>query len=170
MTGAATGDLPRPPHEFTDDAGREIVFRERTPDDEEALVDLYLEFHPEDRAQGIPPVKEDAIREWLEGVGAEDCLNLVAWYDDQAVGHAMLVPGGPDGHELAIFVGHDHQGAGIGTELLRTLLGMATAEGVEAVWLTVERWNDPAIHVYRTVGFETLDSASFEIEMSMELD
>ncbi len=169
MTGSPEGELPRPPREFVDEAGREIAFRERTADDEEALVDLYVDFHPEDRAQGIPPVKEGDIREWLDAMAASDALNLVAWHGDEAIGHAMLVPGGPEGYELAIFVDHDYQGAGIGTELLRTLLGLARAEGVEQVWLTVERWNDAAIHVYQAVGFETLDSASFEIEMAMEL-
>ena len=37
------------------------------------------------------------------------------------------------------------------------------------MWLTVERWNDPAIALYRKVGFETTNTESFEIEMSIRL-
>ena len=73
------------------------------------------------------------------------------------------------GYELAIFVLSAYQGAGIGTELVETLLGHGQAEGIDRVWLTVERWNDPAIALYRKVGFETSNSERFEQEMSIRL-
>ena len=41
--------------------------------------------------------------------------------------------------------------------------------GVERIWLTVERWNAPAIALYRKMGFEASDTDSFELEMAARL-
>jgi RimJ/RimL family protein N-acetyltransferase len=163
-------EFPRPPATVTDRDGREIPIRAADPEtDLNSLVEMYLAFDPEDRAQGIPPVREPQIRRWLDTLLAEDCLNLVTRHDGDVVGHATLVPDPDDSYELAIFVLGAYQGAGIGTHLLKHLLGYAQSEGVEKVWLTVERWNDPAIALYRKVGFEMCSTESFELEMSIRL-
>lgn len=161
--------FPTPPRTFTDAEGRDIVIERVDDSATDALWEMYLDFHPEDRAQGVPPSREDAIREWLENVVAEDCLNVVAYHGDNAVGHAMLVPDTTGAYELAIFVLREYQGALIGTELVRSLLGWGQEEGITRVWLSVERWNDPAVRLYEKVGFETTDSASFELEMAIRL-
>jgi RimJ/RimL family protein N-acetyltransferase len=133
----------------------------------EHLVEMYLSFDPADRAQGIPPSREDRIRSWLDTLLTEG-LNVVAWHEDSVVGHAVLMP--DDGcWELAIFVNQPYQGAGIGTELIQTLLGFGAAQGVEHVWLSVERWNRAAIGLYESVGFEICEAESFELEMSLLL-
>jgi ribosomal protein S18 acetylase RimI-like enzyme len=163
-------EFPRPPRTITDREARDIDIRVAEPSDRDALVDMYTEFNPADRAQGIPPVKEYAIDNWLDTVLAEDCRNVIAWDGDDAVGHAMLVPDNEDAYELAIFVLGSHQSAGIGTELLKTLLGHAQREDIETLWLTVERWNEPAIALYEKVGFEVCSAESFEIEMSIRLN
>ena len=98
-----------------------------------------------------------------------DCLNVVARHGNSAIGHATLVPDSGEAYELAIFVLHTHQGAGIGTVLLKRLLGHARASGIELVWLTVERWNKPAITLYEKVGFETASTEGFELEMGIRL-
>jgi GNAT superfamily N-acetyltransferase len=161
--------FPTPPREFTDAEDRDIVAKRV---DSSAIADLqamYQDFNPEDRAQGVPPVREDAIAEWLESVVADDCFNVVAYHGDDAVGHAMLVPDTTGAFELAIFVLREYQGALIGTELVRSLLGWGQEEDITRVWLSVERWNDPAVRLYEKVGFETTDSASFELEMAIRL-
>lgn len=161
--------FPTPPRKFTDAEERDIVVKRAGSDDIDELHEMYVEFNPEDRAQGVPPVNDEAIREWLESVVADDCLNVVAFHDEKAVGHAMLVPD-PDGsYELAIFVLRAYQGALIGTELLRSLLGWGQEQDITRVWLTVERWNNPAVKLYEKVGFETTNSASFELEMGILL-
>jgi len=161
--------FPTPPREFTDAGGREIAIRRAGSGEVDALCGMYLGFDPADRAQGIPPVEEAQIREWLGSVLAGDTFNVVAWHGEQAVGHATLVPDETGAYELAIFVLREYQGARIGTELVRSLLGWARTEGVESVWLTVERWNEAAIRLYRRVGFEITDRQSFEMEMSIDL-
>ncbi|MFB6121637.1 MAG: N-acetyltransferase family protein [Halobacteriaceae archaeon] len=164
--------LPRPPRTFEDREGRDITIRALAddPTELEALVAMYDDFDPADRAQGIPPVGESAVCDWLDTLLDGESYNLVAWHGDEAVGHATLVADGDRGYELAIFVYQPYQGAGIGTRLLRTLLGHGEANGVETVWLTVERWNRPAIALYEKVGFETKSSESFELEMERSLD
>ncbi len=165
---AAAGPFSEPPISWTDDRDRsiEIVVCQGNRD---ALVAMYADFDPAERAQGIPPVGEAAIREWLDHLLCEDCYNVVATHDDRIVGHATLVGDGDEAYELAIFVHQDYQDAGIGTTLLEALLGHAAADGVEKVWLTVERWNKPATYLYQKVGFEGTGAEDFEREMSIRL-
>jgi len=161
--------FPAPPLSFTDGDGREITVETTDRDIFESLVEMYVAFDPADRAQGIPPVKEEAIREWLDTLLTEGSLNVVARHDDGPVGHAILVPDRGDAYELAVFVLGAYQSAGIGTQLLQALLGYGQREGVDRVWLTVERWNEPAIALYEKLGFVTSDTESFELEMAIRL-
>jgi ribosomal protein S18 acetylase RimI-like enzyme len=165
----AVGGFPTPPLTFTDAEDREITIQRGDNDIIHDLRRMYLHFDPEDRAQGIPPVREAAIEDWLDDVVTEDCLSVVAYHEDDAVGHAMLVPNGDGSYELAIFVLREYQGARIGTELVQSLLGCGQEADIHEVWLTVERWNDPAVRLYEKVGFETTDSQSFELEMAIRL-
>lgn len=164
------GPFPSPPLAFTDHDGREIEVRayDGTEREHEALVEMYVAFDPADRAQGIPPTEERRIRSWIDEI-LDTGLNVVAWDGDTAAGHATLVPQG-DAYELAIFVLQAYQEAGIGTRLMEVLLGHGADEGVRKVWLTVERWNQPAVNLYRKIGFESSDAESFELEMSLRLD
>jgi GNAT superfamily N-acetyltransferase len=162
-------EFPQPPRTMSDREDRAIDVIPADDADTESLVEMYLDFDPADRAQGIPPVKEEAIREWLETILDDDCVNVVAKHDDTVAGHATLVPDNEGEHELAIFVLQAYQGAGIGTALVETLLGYGQAEGIDHVWLTVERWNEPAIALYEKVGFEISSAESFEIEMAIRL-
>ena len=161
------GGFPTPPRNITDADGRTIRLRHLA--DQEALVEMYCGFDSSGRAQGIPPEGESAIREWLDWITGPDAVNLVARHEGATVGHATLVPD-DDEYELAIFVLQAYQSAGIGTELLETTLGAAAEAGIECVWLSVERWNNHAIALYRKLGFEPIDNSSFELEMTLRLD
>jgi ribosomal protein S18 acetylase RimI-like enzyme len=162
-------EFPRPPRTVTDREDRDVELVSADAADRESVLEMYLSFDPADRAQGIPPAREEAIDDWLDTILSEDTLNVVAVHQGSVVGHATLVPDRHDEHELAIFVLQSFQGAGIGTHLVETLLGLGQTRGLEKVWLTVERWNDPAVALYKKVGFETTSAESFEIEMSIRL-
>jgi len=171
---AVAGEFPAPPVSFADREGRDVEVRPfQEADDEAAVVDalvaMYDDFDPADRAQGVPPVGERRIREWLETLLEQDGFDVVAWHGDEVAGHATLVPDDDDTYELAIFVHQSYQGAGIGTHLIEALLGHAQANGAELVWLSVERWNRPAVALYEKVGFETASAESFEMEMAVRL-
>lgn len=160
--------FPNPPRTVTDAEDREIEYR-KARNDLESLVEMYLEFSPEDRAQGIPPTNEPDIRDWLEAVMVEEGLNVIARHEGKPIGHVMLVPDSDDTYELAIFVLQSYQGAGIGTELVRTALGQAEDSGIERIWLSVERWNKPAVSLYRKIGFESTGEDRFEKMMALRL-
>ncbi|MFC4990235.1 MULTISPECIES: GNAT family N-acetyltransferase [Saliphagus] len=175
------GSFPTPPATVADREGRSIELRTidgGDADDREALVEMYVRFDPTDRAQGIPPTGEDRVRDWIETIAPEG-IHVVAVHEGEVAGHATLVPESDDPEaieepagitwELAIFVLAAYQQAGIGTHLLEHLLGHAEGLGVERVWLTVERWNAPAIGLYESVGFERCGTESFEQEMAIRL-
>lgn len=164
------GPFETPPVRFEDREGRAIEIRPYDGGDAtfEALVEMYLAFDPADRAQGIPPGDEERVRTWLESLLEKGGLNVIAWDGDSVAGHATLVPD-DDTYELAIFVFQAYQEAGIGTRLMRGLLGYGAENGVDRVWLSVERWNKPAIGLYEKVGFEISTSESFEMEMSARI-
>jgi ribosomal protein S18 acetylase RimI-like enzyme len=161
--------FPEPPRTVTDAEAREIHLREATSADLDALVEMYLAFDPADRAQGIPPAGEEPIREWLELLENKETLHVIALHDDAVVGHVMLVSDTQGAYELAIFVLQAYQGAHIGTELVRTALGLSQRHGVERVWLSVERWNQPAVALYEKIGFERTGGGGFELEMALRL-
>lgn len=167
------GPFAEPPRRFDDREGRSIELRvhDRSDAETEALKAMYESFDPADRAQGLPPSRPSQLDDWLERILAEECYNVVAWSDDEVVGHATLVPEGEpsEPYELAIFVHQPYQGAGIGTQLMQALLGHGAASGVTRVWLTVERWNRAAVALYKKIGFETADAESFELEMAVRL-
>jgi GNAT superfamily N-acetyltransferase len=171
MTDDAAGESPSPPMTFDDREGRTIVVRHHDHDrDREALTAMYEAFDPADRAQGIPPTTTDRIVDWLDTITGPETVNVVAWHGDDVVGHATLVPDDENGTvELAIFVLQSHQSAGVGTQLIRALLGAGRAAGFERVWLTVERWNAPAISLYEKMGFDATDTESLEHEMELDL-
>lgn len=165
----AVGPFPEPPLSLTDNQGRSIVIRRFDSDgDRSSLEEMYDSFDPSDRAQGIPPVRHSDIVGWLDLV-LEEGPDVVAVQDDRIVGHATLVPDREGAHELAIFVHQEYQRSGIGSVLLRGLLGVGSADDIEHVWLTVERWNTVAISLYESVGFETNDPGTFELEMTARL-
>lgn len=163
------GPFESPPVTFEDAAGRTVKIREYTGGDFEDFLEMYLAFDPKDRAQGIPPTNETRIREWLDRILTDDAVNVTAWTENRLVGHATLVPDGAEEYELAIFVLGEYQQSGIGTKLITALLGAGEDQGVEQVWLSVERWNTAARALYRKVGFEPSKTESFEFEMSLRL-
>lgn len=145
---------PTPPHQITDDAGRDVQLA-AFDGDVDGLVAMYDAFGYADRAQGTPPIDEPAIRDWLDTVLAGP--SVVARHGTKPVGHVMFVPDGVGRHELAIFVHPDYQRASIGTALLETGLGYAASCGLTKVWLTVEARNRGVEKLYSDVGF-TLDN------------
>jgi GNAT superfamily N-acetyltransferase len=162
------GPYEAPPRSVIDKEGRDVEVR-RYDGGFGEIVEMYLAFDPADRAQGIPPTDEEATREWLESLLETDCINVLARHGGRAVGHTVLVPDRHGEYELAIFVLRAYQEAGIGTALVETLLGAGRREGVEHIWLTVERWNGPAVALYRKVGFEASGPGGFELEMAATL-
>lgn len=158
--------FPVPPVEFRDDEGRHVAVHTVGASDFDALAAMYDDFGPESRAQRIPPADDRRRNDWLETL-LSDGWDVAAYHEGAPVGHATLVPIDDAAAELAIFVAPGYQLAGIGSRLLRALLGHGRAHGVERVWLTVARTNRVALNLYRSVGFEAVGGGA---EREMEID
>ena len=169
--GTGTVSLPTPPLEFEDATGRRLDIRrlevKRGTARFDRLVEMYLDLAGRCRAMGIPPVGEAKIRDWLADL--DDGIHLVVESGDETVGHATLLPDGTGSHELAIFVHQDYQQAGVGTQLLQTLLGTGREEGVERVWLTVSTGNAPGLRLFQSAGFSVTERASRQLDMELTL-
>lgn len=81
---------------------------------------------------------------WLVFLGADD------------PGYGFVAAGVP---ELSITVWPDYRGHGIGRALLTAVLAEAAARGIAGVSLSVESGN-PAVHLYRSVGFVPVPGAA----------
>lgn len=158
--------FPRPPRSFSDEQDRSIELR--TAENQfDSLVEMYHEYEPDTPWQGVPPANEADIPEWVESIH-EVGVDTLAWHKGSGVGHATLVPY-DDVYEFTIFILQSHRNAGIGTQLTETLLGQGQAEGIERVWLTAKQTNDPAISLFRKVGFEYCRETESEVEMCLRL-
>lgn len=172
--GSSTPDaeeFPTPPRAVTDGEDRMIRFEcgDGSAAERESLAAMYDAFGTADRAQGIPPANPRRREQWLDHVS--EGVTVVAWHGDRAIGHGVLLDG-EDDYELALFVHPGYRQAGVGSGLLRTLLGRGRSAGVERVWLSVQRTNRPAIHLYREAGFRAEvsgNTADSDLGMAMEM-
>jgi ribosomal protein S18 acetylase RimI-like enzyme len=103
-------------------------------------------------------VDDDVRKKILELGDRRRGIYLVAEQMGTLVGHALLesLPLAVTSHvvRLTIAVHEGHQRQGVGRALLQELLGWARSNpGVEKVELQVRSSNDPAIALYRSLGF-----------------
>lgn len=148
---------PRCPR-FVDRQGVPWTVRPVEPGDRTPLLELYREFAPGQRAQGLPPLADDRLEAWVDSLLEEGC-NVVAERDGRVVGHALYTPTDAAEPELAVFVHQDVQRRGLGTELCRHVVANAAAGARDGLVLEVSRSNRTAIGIYERLGFERIDGA-----------
>jgi RimJ/RimL family protein N-acetyltransferase len=159
---------PRCPR-FVDRDGRAYLVEPATSDGIDDIVDMYRDYPIEHRSMGLPPRSEPRIREWLERLDDRG-RNFAATHDGHVVGHAAYAPLDADVPELIVYVDPDYHGRGLGTELVTHVLADASANDCSGVALDVDRGNLAAIHVYRDLGFETVDETPTDYEMHVATD
>ncbi|KZE15212.1 GNAT family N-acetyltransferase [Priestia aryabhattai] len=83
---------------------------------------------------------------------------LVAEQDGQLVGHLSMIGGSVNRKKhsayLAVGVLHSYGNRGIGTALFEEMEKWAAQSGIKRVELTVMTHNEPAISLYKKMGFE----------------
>lgn len=157
---------PRCPR-FIDKHGRALSIRGYRVKDRTALEAMYHSYGTAHRAQGLPPIIDRRIGEWLDHL-IENGDNVVASGDDRIVGHAVYVSGTGE-PELAVFVHPDDHDKGVGTECCKQAIARAAAAGHESLYLSVERTNRRAVAVYKRLGFETVEAKGSEMRMRLAL-
>lgn len=168
--GGCTGTPFCPPRcpRFVDKTGDPVLILPLVDDDVDSLVSMYLDFAPEHRSMGLPPVGETAIRDWV-GRLHDRGTTFVAWLDGVAVGHAGFVPQPGHEAEFFVYVHQDAHGRGLGTELTRQAIAHAGAAGHDALTLYVARCNRSALAVFRAAGFESSTIQPLSLEMRLPL-
>jgi ribosomal-protein-alanine N-acetyltransferase len=98
---------------------------------------------------------------WSPESLAAEIVGPGRWYvgatvNSELVGYAGLWFDGYDAQVMTIGTDERFQGRGLGRQMLENLLDHARAVGAAVVLLEVRVDNDPAIHLYESVGFERL--------------
>lgn len=156
-----------PPTTVTDAHDRTIEIRPSDTADYDSLVSMYDEFDQSQRAQGVPPLATEDIRDWLDDILGG--VNVVACHEGRVIGHVGFVEDGTGRHELAIFVHQDYQQAGVGSRLLAAGLGHARECDVCYVWLSVEKSKRYQQRFYNRAGFSAVNPFGFDMRMSRSL-
>ncbi len=147
--------------------GKEVIIRPAGKEDKDRLVEMYLNFNPEDRCLGLPPVSKPAIEAWVEFI-LESGFSIVAECDGKIVGHVAVIPAGDGTGELCIFILREYQNRGIGQKLMEEIIKMSMERGMRGIFLTTSRCNVRAIHVFKKMGFRVVDSC-YDYEMYLPL-
>jgi ribosomal protein S18 acetylase RimI-like enzyme len=118
------------------------------------LEEMYDSFSPKAKYQGVPPLKKETRRKWMEKL-LDTGENLLAWREDRVIGHVVVIldTDAEDG-EFLIFVHQADRNLGVGTQLVRFVLEKAKNLGLGKIWLMVGAYNFTAIRLYKKCGFE----------------
>jgi ribosomal protein S18 acetylase RimI-like enzyme len=95
------------------------------------------------------------------GAFAEPTQNLSNGYvweeDNRLVGNVSLFPFQTQGHRCYLIanvaVHPEYRGRGIGRALTSAGINFARSRNAQAAWLHVRNGNDPAVHIYQSLGF-----------------
>ena len=122
--------------------------------DYSVLVEMYDSFSPKAKYQGMPPLKKETRRKWIEKL-LDTGENLLAWRGDWVIGHVVVIADtrAEDG-EFLIFVHQADRNLGVGTQLARSVLEKSKDLGLKKIWLMVGAYNFTAIRLYKKCGFD----------------
>jgi len=140
MNPATSAALRVPPPGFE--------LRRATPAHCGALAGFYRSFEPKGASLGLPPHKDPG--RWLATLAPYP--NFLVFSKGRIVAHAVLCPEG-DAGEVAVFVGQEHRGRGLGRCLLTQLVDEARRLGLRRIWGLTEFDNIPMRRLARSLGF-----------------
>ncbi len=154
---------------FVDKKGIPFDIRIGCGDDLPDLCVMYDGFSPKGRFQGVPPVEQNACREWIGNL-VNRGLGFLALRENRVIGHLVIIPDlvRMEG-EYLIFVDQNERNRGVGTRLTEAAIQHARDLGLRELWLTVGTYNFPAIALYRKFGFRFSEQDRLESERTMRL-
>jgi phosphinothricin acetyltransferase len=108
-------------------------------------------------------VSPEAGRAWLAGhIAGRSCY--VAEAGGEVAGFASWSPWRPrEGYrhtvEDSVYLTAGHRGRGLGSALLKTLIGAAADSGAHVMMACIEAGNAPSVALHRRLGFELVGTA-----------
>jgi GNAT superfamily N-acetyltransferase len=144
--------------------GSELLIRPATGDDLAAVHDLHERSAAAARQRYRGAVPDDSrLARLLEPIGG---VTLLALHGDEVVAVATLVAEGDLG-EVALLVQDEWQRRGIGTALLRRLIGYADRAGFAAVVAHAAAENTAILHTLRRIGPGTVDHDGATVSVTL---
>lgn len=139
---------------FADKKGRPFDVKGYEPEDHSHLSEMYDQFSPKAKVQGLPPAQREACEKWISKIIARG-ENFIAIREGEVIGHSVLFLdlSKKDG-EYMIFVNQGNRGVGVGNALTAQALEKAKELGIQILWLTVDAHNFKAIKLYRKFHFQ----------------
>lgn len=151
---------------FKDKKGRCILIRSYNyQQDRNELIKMYRKFNPEDRCLGLPPVKEEALKIWLDYIDDKG-ISIVGEHKGEVIGHLSVVPSGNEVAEVTIFIIKDYQNAGIGRNMVSSIIDYCKKVDCKKIILTTEKCNNRALHLFREMGF-TITDDRYQYDMNI---
>ena len=147
---------------FTAKNKMKVEFRPKLCGDTKMLWEMFSTLSKDSLSNLIPPFTRERIEGWTSNINYDNVLAIFAMIKEnnkeRIVGSASL-KFNPDEHskhraELGITVHDDYQNLGIGTALVKHLLGIAKMKKLKKVWLQVNITNKIAINIYKKAGFQ----------------
>jgi protein lysine acetyltransferase len=135
--------------------GTLVAIRPIEPEDKALLADGLRRLTPETAYKRFlsPKVRfTDAELKYLTEVDGHDHIAYVAVRGSQLVAVGRVVKTAPTVADLALVVGDDWQGLGLGSWLARRLVAAAAAEGVTRIAGTILADNRPALRILKAVS------------------
>jgi len=147
---------------FTMESGKRVDFRPVQSRDTEMLWRMFSTLSERSLSNLAPPFTRERVERWTSNIDYDKILTIVAVVEEKGeqriVGSASLSINQREisrhTAELGIAVHDDYQNIGIGTAMLRHLLGIARVKKLRKLWLLVNTDNDRAVHIYKKAGFE----------------
>jgi len=160
----------RTPNVFLDKKGGPVMVRPFEPQFLKGLTQMYLAYSPRASIGGVPPVNNRTCIQWVRKI-TTGTINLVALsFERLVIGHAVLFPMQKKVCELLIVIAPLFQHSGIGTQMMRCIIQLGYELGFEKIWLSADKTNFVALHLYNKCGFERLSfTDSPQVEMTLEL-
>jgi len=144
---------------FTLKDGARILIRPLTPDDRQALLDLFAPVSVDDLRYMRDNVKDpQVVQEWIDHLDYAKVFPLVAIFGSRMVGSATLhFRRGPDRHraEVRIFLSKDFRRRGVGSRLLQGLIELAKRHNLHMLEAEIVSDQNHIIRAFQSLGFET---------------
>jgi acetyltransferase len=139
--------------------GARVLIRPLTPEDKQALLDLFLPIPYEERRFMRHNVNDpDVVSSWAAHPEYDKIFPLIAVIGDRIVGNATLHFGqGPSRHraEMRIFLAKDFRRRGLGTKLIHAIIEIAKRRSLYMVEVQIVTELVHDIKAMQRAGFES---------------
>lgn len=135
----------------------------------DSVLKMYDAYDPIPASQGLPPEDSKTRACWVDNLMRQGTCYAI-WEGDSIVAHAvLLIEEIKNDGEFLIFVSRGYRNRGLGTLVTKAAISHAKELKLNRLWLEVETFNFPAIHLYQKMGFKFCGGFTCERQMTLEI-